>query len=52
MQHTGHPLEHLWRKTVIGWATHAIAQRTSHTLKLLWHRMHGIDVPIYIVRTS
>ncbi len=43
IQNTGRNLERLWRKTVLGLATHGIAKMTRHTLKLVLHRGLGID---------
>ncbi len=44
VQYTGHHPERLWRRTVLGLATHVIAQITRHTLKLVLHRGFGVDV--------
>lgn len=47
VQNTGRNLERLLRKTIIGLYTHVIAKMASHTLKLVFRRLFGIDVQTF-----
>jgi hypothetical protein len=47
VQNTGRNLERLLAKTVIGLATRVIAKMTSHLLKYILRKFHGIDVQTF-----
>ena len=47
LQNTGRNLERLLAKTVIGLATRVIAKMTSHLLKCILRKFHGIDVQTF-----
>ncbi len=51
LQNTGRNLERLLRKTVIGLATHVIANMTSHLLKRILRHQFGIDVQSFTAST-
>ncbi len=47
IQNTGRNIERLLAKTVIGLATRVIAKMTSHLLKFILRKFHGIDVQTF-----
>ena len=47
IQNTGRNIEQLLAKTVIGLATRVIAKMTSHLLKFVLRKVHGIDVQTF-----
>jgi hypothetical protein len=47
IQNTGRNIERLLAKTVVGLATRIIAKMTSHLLKFILRRFHGIDVQTF-----
>jgi len=47
VQNTGRNIERLLAKTVIGLATRVIAKMTSHLLKFILRKFHGIDVQTF-----
>jgi hypothetical protein len=51
LQNTGRNLERLLRKTVIGLATHVIANMTSHLLKRILRHQFAVDVQSFTAAT-
>jgi len=47
LQNTGRNIERLLAKTVVGLATRIIAKMTSHLLKFILRKFHGIDVQTF-----
>jgi len=47
IQNTGRNIERLLAKTVIGLATRVISKMTSHLLKFILRKFHGIDVQTF-----
>ena len=47
IQNTGRNIERLLAKTVVGLATRIIAKMTSHLLKFVLRKFHGIDVQTF-----
>jgi hypothetical protein len=47
IQNTGRNIERLLAKTVIGLTTRIIAKMTSHLLKFILRKFHGIDVQTF-----
>jgi hypothetical protein len=47
VQNTGRNIERLLAKTVVGLATRVIAKMTSHLLKFILRKFHGIDVQTF-----
>ena len=47
IQNTGRNIERLLAKTVVGLATRVIAKMTSHLLKFILRKLHGIDVQTF-----
>ena len=47
IQNTGRNIERLLAKTVIGLATRVIAKMTSHLIKFILRKFHGIDVQTF-----
>ena len=47
LQNTGRNIERLLAKTVVGLATRVIAKMTSHLLKFILRKSHGIDVQTF-----
>ena len=47
IQNTGRKIERLLAKTVIGLTTRIIAKMTSHLLKFILRKVHGIDVQTF-----
>jgi len=47
IQNTGRNIERLLAKTVIGLATRIISKMTSHLLKFILRKVHGIDVQTF-----
>ena len=47
VQNTGRNIERLLAKTVVGLATRIIAKMTSHLLKFILRKFHGIDVQTF-----
>ena len=51
VQNTGRNIERLLAKTVVGLATRVIAKMTSHLLKFILRKFHGIDVQTFTQST-
>ena len=51
IQNTGRNIERLLAKTVIGLATRIISKMTSHLLKFILRKFHGIDVQTFTQAT-
>jgi hypothetical protein len=47
VQNTGRNIERLLAKTILGLATRVIAKMTSHLLKFILRKIHGIDVQTF-----
>lgn len=47
IQNTGRNIERLLAKTVVGLATRVISKMTSHLLKFILRKLHGIDVQTF-----